>query len=43
MANLDFFQMYREIIAQPSISSSDIAWDQSNEQVIIYWRDGSLN
>jgi acetylornithine deacetylase len=34
MANLDFFQMYREIIAQPSISSSDIAWDQSNEQVI---------
>lgn len=34
MANLDFLQMYREIIAQPSISSSDPSWDQSNEQVI---------
>ncbi len=34
MANLDFFQLYRDIIAIPSISSTDPAWDQSNQQVI---------
>lgn len=34
MANLDFFQMYRDIIAIPSISSTDPAWDQSNLPVI---------
>ncbi len=30
MSNPDFFQMYRDIIALPSISSTDPAWDQSN-------------
>lgn len=34
MSKLDFFQMYRDIIAIPSISSTDPAWDQSNRQVI---------
>ncbi|ACQ91723.1 acetylornithine deacetylase (ArgE) [Tolumonas auensis DSM 9187] len=34
MSNLDFFQMYRDIIALPSISSTDPAWDQSNQSVI---------
>lgn len=34
MSNPDFFQMYRDIIAQPSISSTDSAWDQSNQGVI---------
>ena len=34
MSNLDFFQMYRDIIALPSISSTDPAWDQSNKGVI---------
>ena len=34
MANLDFFKLYRDIIAIPSISSTDPAWDQSNQGVI---------
>lgn len=34
MANLDFFTLYRDIIAIPSISSTDPAWDQSNQGVI---------
>ncbi|MGL5287699.1 MAG: acetylornithine deacetylase [Aeromonas sp.] len=34
MANLDFFSLYKNIIAIPSISSSDSKWDQSNEGVI---------
>ena len=34
MPNLDFFQLYRDIIAIPSISSTDPAWDQSNQGVI---------
>jgi len=34
MANLEFFQLYRDIIAIPSISSTDPHWDQSNQPVI---------
>ncbi len=34
MENLDFFTLYRDIIAIPSISSTDPAWDQSNQGVI---------
>ena len=34
MANLDFFSLYKNIIAIPSISSTDPRWDQSNEAVI---------
>lgn len=34
MANLDFFSLYKNIIAIPSISSTDPKWDQSNEAVI---------
>lgn len=34
MSNPDFFKMYSDIIAQPSISSTDPAWDQSNKGVI---------
>ena len=34
MANLDFFSLYKNIIAIPSISSTDTRWDQSNEAVI---------
>ena len=34
MSNPDFFKMYRDIIALPSISSTDPAWDQSNKGVI---------
>lgn len=34
MANLDFFTLYGDIIAIPSISSTDPAWDQSNQGVI---------
>ncbi|OYD24391.1 acetylornithine deacetylase [Oceanimonas baumannii] len=34
MSSLNFMDMYRNIIALPSISSTDSSWDQSNEQVI---------
>ena len=34
MTNLDFFTLYRDIIAIPSISSTDPAWDQSIQGVI---------
>lgn len=34
MVNLDFFSLYKNIIAIPSISSTDPKWDQSNEAVI---------
>ena len=34
VANLDFFSLYKNIIAIPSISSTDPRWDQSNEAVI---------
>ena len=29
MAKLDFFSLYKNIIAIPSISSTDTRWDQS--------------
>lgn len=34
MASTDFFSLYKNIIAIPSISSTDPKWDQSNEAVI---------
>lgn len=34
MKSLNLLDMYRSIIALPSISSTDPSWDQSNEQVI---------
>src|SRR5699024_10435908 len=34
MTSLKLMDMYRQIIAIPSISSTEPSWDQSNEQVI---------
>lgn len=34
MTSLNLLDMYRNIIALPSISSTESSWDQSNEQVI---------